>query len=187
MDTKTVRVRELIDAIVKSRVKGWDGKSVALFRNLIAELGGMSGFCALLGQRETTGTVSRPPFPLDKLLESFNAPHERDGSMTVGSKAMSKHAPRSKEQWWGKWNGNNKTKNLRAHEKVVWLLKEAVWMNTHHLPSGEHIYEARVLEGYGCRWVLPEMEDQSHPPSAAFFRGFLEPQTADGHANKWRH
>jgi len=160
--------------------------TVVLLR-LIASLGGINGLCGLLGQRQTTGTVDRPPWPMQELLDACNQPFAKAGKtgLTVGAKALSKHAPRCASKWWGDCTGNDKKKNEEAAGKVEWLLREATWMNTHHLPNGDHIYEARCAEGYGARWVLPPPEEPKQQPP--FFRGFLEPQSDAGHARRWRH
>ncbi len=48
------------------------------------------------------------------------------------------------------------------------------------VPTPQHdvrVIEARTVEGYGVRWKHDGSE----------FRGFLEPQMADGHTVGWRH
>ena len=96
--------------------------------------------------------------------------------LTVGARALSKHAHRSSEGFWGHATGTEKQKNEFANKVAVKILRECVWINTHRMLQSETIIECRVIQGYGMRWSLD-----------GTFRGFLEPQMSSGHERKWRH
>lgn len=61
--------------------------------------------------------------------------------------------------------GAVEAKNLRAEERVTYLLDEATWWNVLALPGGEPALEVRVSSGHGARWHYGD----------GSFRGFLEP------------
>ena len=96
--------------------------------------------------------------------------------LTVGARALSKHAHRSSEGFWGSASGTEKQKNENASNIAVKILKECVWINIHRMLQSETIIECRVIQGYGMRWSIE-----------GTFRGFLEPQMDAGHERKWRH
>jgi len=50
----------MLNEILRPESARSEGRGLAILRGLIATIGGMRGICALLGQRETTGTVNRP-------------------------------------------------------------------------------------------------------------------------------
>eukprot|EP00736_Rhodelphis_marinus_P005327 Rmarinus@m.29138 len=76
-------------------------------------------------------------------------------------------------------------KNEQALAKVMEVVTGAVWMNFHTLPHAVYAFEVRLEEGYGARWVLNDVENQA--AAECMFRGFLEPQMANGHEVGWRH
>jgi hypothetical protein len=96
--------------------------------------------------------------------------------LTVGARALSKHSHRSSEGFWGNSSGTETYKNKLASDVANKIITECTYINLHILPQQEYIVELRVTKGYGMRWTV-EGE----------FRGFLEPQMADGHSQKWRH
>ena len=96
--------------------------------------------------------------------------------MTVGARALMKHAHRSSEGFWGVVKGTETEKNEMAEGIARSIIDEAIWVNAHILPHSEHIIECRNEKGYGIRWTIK-----------GEFRGFLEPQMEGGHDKKWRH
>ena len=96
--------------------------------------------------------------------------------LTVGARALCKHAHRSSEGFWGVIKGTEAEKNEMAQKTAVSILKECIWVNAHILPHSEHIIECRNEKGYGIRWTIK-----------GEFRGFLEPQMEGGHDKKWKH
>jgi len=141
---------------------------------------GDDGVLSALGMSKTIGSVMKTPPYVGDLIHSFNKPHEKDGrkmTLTVGAKALAKHAVRSSDGWWGQIIGNDASKNRQAEQKLEQILKDAVWANTHLLPNDIEIFELRVREGFGARWSADGKE----------FRGFLEPLMEDGHEKGWRH
>ena len=161
----------------------------AAVAGLFAAVGGVRGLMLVLGMRWTVGSVATVPPPRHELVSAFNQLHmplhvkkkttKRNikHTLTVGARALTKHAHRSSESWWGSMNGSDTTKNLRSQQILDKILDNAVWINVHMLPHDIAIVEVRVAEGYGARWLA----------DGSSFRGFLEPHVADGHENKWRH
>jgi hypothetical protein len=154
---------------------------------LLESVGGVQGVALLLGQRETVGSHWAIPPPFHSLLSSAMESHAKGDLLTVAARAAAKHAHRGAEGWFGdSATGTADERNVRALTIVSKMLREAVWWNVH---SGAFestaesesvrvvIMEVRVAEGYGARWKLGPLE----------FRGFLEPHSDDGHANRWRH
>ncbi len=166
----------------------------------------------LLQMRKTAGTrEGRLPPSWSELLRSFRARHARgEGengkkkksnavALTVGGRALTKHAQRSSEGYWGdskvrfflsvlsfsfffsKIQGPAAAINARAEAAVLRVMQEAVWMNLHILPGDLAVFEARVAEGYGARWVCEA------GGAEWTFRGYLEPPDAGGHEAGWRH
>ena len=82
----------------------------------------------------------------------------------MGARALTKHAARSKEGFWGENKGSEISKNQSAHERLTYILDNVVWTNVHILPPNEVTVECRIREGYGIRWTIDST-----------FRGFLEP------------
>lgn len=154
---------------------------------LIVSLG-PRGFLTCLGVRETVGSVSAcslPPYSLlENLFNDMNTTEEErkhphsHSILTVGARALTKHAHRSSEGFWGQVNGSETRKNEIAAELLSRLAKNCVWINIHQLPGNEPVLEIRTQEGYGARWAV-----NGNPG----FRGFLEPHTPDGHEKGWRH
>ena len=135
----------------------------------------------LLGMRQTAGTVvgALPP-SIATLMKSFCHSHEKHGrkvGLTVGGRALSKHCKRCTQGWWGNATGTPQEINTKAEAKIRLIMAKCVWMNRHLLPHDVEIFEIRVAEGYGARWLGDGSE----------FRGFLEPPSLDGHDQGWVH
>ena len=96
--------------------------------------------------------------------------------LTVGARALCKHAHRSSEGFWGVIKGTEAEKNEMAQKVAQSILRECIWVNAHILPHSEHIIECRNEKGYGIRWTIKSE-----------FRGFLEPQMDGGHDKGWKH
>lgn len=144
------------------------------------------GFLTWLGIRKTYGSKDVWPPPLSYVFEHFNrryiyltpkqlAEHENPPKISIGARALSKHAHRDSQGFWGKVIGlSEEDRNKKAFEKFKEIIRDWVWVNIHCLPPD--IIEWRIKEGYGCRWTT----DQE-------FRGFVEPVFPEGHHKKWRH
>ena len=63
-----------------------------------------------------------------------------------------------------------------AQVKMNEILANCVWINVHTIVHNETLIEARIEAGQGLRWA-----------GDGSFRGFLEPQMADGHEKGWKH
>lgn len=100
-------------------------------------------------------------------------------NLTVGGRALCKHAVRGKEGWWGGSGGTEAEKNDRAEKAALRVLTGATWVNLHVFGGGgeDGVFEVREESGYGARWST----------DGSVFRGFLEPHREDGHEKGWRH
>lgn len=100
-------------------------------------------------------------------------------NLTVGGRALCKHAVRGEEGWWGGSGGTEADKNGRAERAALRVLAGATWVNLHVFGGGggDGVFEVREASGYGARWST----------DGAVFRGFLEPHMEDGHEKGWRH
>ena len=155
-------------------------------QRLILELG-PRGIMRMVGFRKTTGSQD-VPWPSPKiLLEKFNQPNKilsveeqqraRGASqLTLGARALSKHAHRCSDGFWGQATGTEINRNENANNIAVKILRECIWINIHRMLQSETIIECRVIQGYGIRWSID-----------GTFKGFLEPQMEGGHDLKWRH
>ena len=99
--------------------------------------------------------------------------------LTVGGRALCKHAVRVEDGWWGDAGGTEADKNDRAEKAVLRVLAGATWVNLHRFGGGGEggVFEVREKSGYGARWST----------DGIVFRGFLEPHMEDGHERGWRH
>ncbi|KAJ3127659.1 hypothetical protein HK098_006004 [Nowakowskiella sp. JEL0407] len=192
---------------------------------------GKRGIILLLGHRYTVGSSFRTlPPSMDDCISSFLFIHPKDLKgkkistktdkepvyLTVGAKALSKHAHRDETTgWWGNVTGTLDDKNKHAIMILAKLFSGAVWFNIHQLGADIQVYEIRNKLGYGCRWYLTghshthgamgtatlgaavepssskwcrEFDEcRMDAPGMIEFRGFLEPPMADGHAIGWIH
>ncbi|XP_052267162.1 uncharacterized protein LOC127868976 isoform X2 [Dreissena polymorpha] len=156
----------------------WNEEELVFRLREILLLLGKRGLLDLLGIRKTVGTKDIWPPARSKLMESFEEKHSEKAELSVGARALAKHHHRDQsESWWGTSVGSEKQKNEHALTVVNKILDNATWINIHWLPQDIFVIEARVAEGYGARWRADGSQ----------FRGFLEPQMADGHEVGWKH
>lgn len=166
---------------------------------------GESGILATLGMRRTVGTVSKcfdataqhgphcyllPP-SRSQLLASSRELHRPNSKscLTVGARALAKHAHRGCERFFGMCQGSESEKNEQAEVVVKRLIDEAAWINIHAfggVDESQPVMEVRTAEGYGARWSAV-WRDTAFNAEDVQFRGFLEPQMEGGHENRWRH
>lgn len=59
----------------------------------------------------------------------------------MGARALTKHAHRSSEGFWGNVKGTEQEKNELAENVAKLIVDECVWINAHILPHSEHIIE----------------------------------------------
>jgi hypothetical protein len=147
---------------------------------------GSRGLLTFLGLRETPGSQNFYLLPETKLLrEKFEEMHTKappngkakQSILSVGARALCKHSHRSSEGFWPNDKGKEFEKNLKASLMLERFFKECIWINIHCLPGDKPSIELRTEQGYGIRW---QVEDY-------MFRGFLEPQSEDGHEKGWKH
>lgn len=155
---------------------------------------GENGILALLGMRRTVGTASiissngnvsyesylLPPSSEDLLDASckLHKPNTKS-SLTVGARALTKHADRGHSGFYGTIQGSESAKNEHAEHIVKELIQNAAWINIHNFGgtvATRPVIEVRTEEGYGARWSALWID--AFNPVDVSFRGFLEP---------WRH
>ncbi|RYQ98268.1 hypothetical protein Ahy_B08g094322 isoform B [Arachis hypogaea] len=131
--------------------------------NLFSELS-YEGVQGLLGLMHTAGTIpdALPP-PRSTLLASFSLLCNPDvrNSLTLGARALAKHACRSSSGYWGSLDGGDSNKNRLAMDVIKRLIAHCCWVNMHVVPPHGTVFEIRVAEGYGARWT----EDGSKSPT----------------------
>lgn len=141
---------------------------------------GVVGVRRLLRLRHTTGSAPLlhvlPP-PRHCLLAAFTARHSPAMPLSVGARALSKHAHRATAGFWGTVRGPADTQNTYALGVISRVLDGGVWLNCHCLPHEATVFEVRQGEGYGARWAV----------DSRLFRGFLEPYMPGGHEVGWKH
>lgn len=163
---------------------------------------GERGILALLGMRQTIGTASLP-FGNDRSCQTYLMPpsshdlieascqlHKPNSksSMTVGARALTKHADRGQSRFYGTVQGNESVKNDHAESVIKKLIQDASWINIHNFggtDASQPVIEVRTMEGYGARWSA--VWKDAFTPEQIAFRGFVEPQMEDGHEKRWRH
>jgi hypothetical protein len=126
------------------------------------------GLLVLLGQRRTPASLldarGIPPTRA-KLLSTAERVHTPGDSLTVAGRALTKHAPRSQEAFWGEVTGSVAQKNAAARRLLETILAGATWWNVFGHFQHEVVYEARLPSGHGARWGQ----------AGETFIGFLEP------------
>ncbi|GLT34895.1 hypothetical protein SLA2020_093850 [Shorea laevis] len=139
------------------------------------------GVQSLLGLAHTTGTISDAlPPPKSTLLSSFMLPYNpnvKGSTLTVGARALAKHADRSSNRHWGVLKGSDSSKNNHAVDIISDLIAHSCWLNVHVVQPHGAVFEIRRAQGYGARW-------SNHGTK---FIGFLEPYMDDGHSKGWKH
>lgn len=178
-------LEELVGERVAQLARDWNGlqheERVERMRQIFCECGAR-GISRILNMRHTAGSQDGllPPSHA-VLLAAFNANHvkgETTVALSVGGRALAKHCRRDRTlAWWGKAEGTANLINWHAQDVILRILDNATWCNVHVLPHDVKIFEARVTEGYGARWLADGSE----------FRGFVEPHSEDGHDNGWLH
>eukprot|EP00658_Telonema_sp_P-2_P043093 TRINITY_DN31047_c0_g1_i1.p3 TRINITY_DN31047_c0_g1~~TRINITY_DN31047_c0_g1_i1.p3 ORF type:complete len:130 (-),score=26.61 TRINITY_DN31047_c0_g1_i1:144-533(-) len=84
---------------------------------------GRRGILSLLGYRQTLGSTLRIFPPRHVLVHAFSVPHVQGGPLSVGARALAKHAGRHEEDgWWGVVTGSDANKNQLASRKLEELL-----------------------------------------------------------------
>lgn len=133
---------------------------------------GTRGFLTCLGVRRTIGTQDTvlPP-DIDELSEMFNRLNKplteeelrcnpNPSLLTVGGRAIQKHASRNPGLWLDKQTMNGMTekeKNEKASEVIGRIIHSCQWINIHTLHQGTplvFILEIRDKLGFGARWEI---------------------------------
>ena len=133
-----------------------------------------------LGIAQTSGSLPLYPPNLSLLIRSFQAIHKPNSSslLTTGARALSKHCHRDRtEKFWGESTGTTAEKNIHAEKILALIISDVSWCNMFCLHDTVNLLEIRNSNGYGARWLA----------DGSKFRGFVEPQMADGYEKGWIH
>ena len=132
----------------------------------------INGILLLLGQRRTsasyTSILGLPPAQ-STLIQSVTQLNRVGQKLTVGGRALTKHAVRSVDPWWGIPKGNDEIKNQHALQLVHTILEQPTWWNVFHHYKQQVVFEVREPLGHGVRWGQ----------SGQALIGFLEPFDED--------
>jgi len=178
----TTRMNELTPRVL-SLLSDWFGSSKQQRFDIalkLLQLFKVRGVLTILRVRKTKGSVNVFPPSCKEMIASFNSSHSEKSPgvfLTTGARALSKHYFRSRNGWWGKNTGSDPQKNKQAEDILINIIKNCKWLNIHLLPHQLIIFETRLKEGYGVRWIGDGTD----------FRGFLEPQSDVGHELGWIH
>ncbi|KAK8813150.1 hypothetical protein WA158_002742 [Blastocystis sp. Blastoise] len=135
------------------------------------------GLFSFLGIRTTIGSTDILPPHRETLIKSYNTQRNPKAYLTIGARALCKHAERSKTNYWARDKGNDLIQNELSQYVLQSLFNHCIWINTYILLDGYQIFEIRNSKGYGARWSA----------NGDFFRGFAEPYMENGFEQKWRH
>ena len=129
---------------------------------------GVPGLLVALGQRVTPASLRDArgvPPGHDELLNAARTPHSDKDPLSVGARALAKHAARHPDPWWGEVTGSTQQKSAAADEVIQRILGEPTWWNVFEHYAHGIVFEARCPSGHGVRW--------GHDGSKLI--GFLEP------------
>lgn len=118
---------------------------------------GPRGILTMLGVRKTIGSAEMAIPKREMLAEKFNKSHielteeelkarKSIPKLSVGGKALSKHAHRCSSKFWGEAKGPELEKNKQAAELLDKILDNATWINIHALPHSEYILEVTCIK-----------------------------------------
>jgi len=113
---------------------------------------GPRGILTMLGIRKTIGSAEMVMPRRQMLEEKFNKLHcelteeelktrKSIPKLSVGGKALSKHAHRCSSKFWGEAKGPELEKNKQASDLFNKILDNTTWINIHALPHSEYILE----------------------------------------------
>lgn len=116
---------------------------------------GSRGIFVMMGFRKTTGSQDLPWPDAEVLIDNFNKanqlisvddPQRNKGvsKLSVGARALQKHAHRSSDGFWGNPIGTEAVKNEYANTIAVNILRECIWINVHKMLQSEVIVECRI-------------------------------------------
>jgi hypothetical protein len=146
-------------AFFRAAVAAWhDNPDAPGIAELLADAlnaAGIKNLLVLLGQRMTPASITDAgaiPPARPKLLGAALCPHSAADRLTVAARALSKHAHRSPEAFWGEVTGGIEEKNATAERVLRHILDNATWWNVFGHFKHVLVYEARVSTGHGARW-----------------------------------
>lgn len=134
---------------------------------------GQKGFLVMLGVRLTNKSSFDLPPKREKIVNEFNKPFSLKSKITVGARAVTKHADRNRESFWGNVSGNEETRNINSNLICLDIIANAAWISIFEMNSNTRIVEIRNSEGFGLRWVYNDY-------FLCSFKGLVEPQWEKG-------
>ena len=139
---------------------------------------GNKGILILLGVRITKSSKDDFPPNREKLVKEFNKKYNEKSKITIGARAVTKHADRNKKQnkFWSQVKGNEENRNVNSNILCLDIIANAIWISIFNLGSNCKIIEVRNKEGYGLRWDYTDY-------NSAYFKGVIEPQIVSSSLN----
>lgn len=129
------------------------------------------GFVLMLGVRITSKVSIELPPKRETLVSEFNKRFSERSKITVGARAVSKHADRQKKnKFWGNVKGSEEERNVHSNKICLEIIASAAWISVFNLNKESKVIEIRNKEGYGLRW-----ESQVNIKKI-IFKGVIEPQ-----------
>lgn len=124
---------------------------------------------------KTKGTIFLLPPSESILRETFNDPPRPQTRMSSGAVALCKHFERGgsssssssaehnqkNHPFWKLPTGSNENKTETARQILDDMLADAPWRNVMLLHRGVAVYEVRNHLGYGMRWTLDIIEEET--------------------------
>lgn len=113
---------------------------------------GIRGILTTLGVRKTvaSGDMILPDKklliknfckPIAELTEEEKMKRKVVEKLTVGARALMKHAHRSSEGFWSSGTGSEAEHNQRARTVMNQIMDNCIWVNIHSLPHDEYMVE----------------------------------------------
>lgn len=118
---------------------------------------GIRGILTMLGVRKTiaSGDMILPDKtlliknfckPISEMTEEEKIKRKISEKLIVGARAITKHAKRSSEGFWGSGVGNEAERNSQARTALDKIMTNCIWTNIHSLPHNEYMVEVFFRE-----------------------------------------
>ena len=115
---------------------------------------GIRGILTMLGVRKTVASgdmiltdkgvlISSFCKPIVAMTEDEKMKRKKVEKLIVGARALTKHAHRSSEGFWGSGTGSEADRNQQAKTALNRILTNCIWINIHSLPHNEYMIEVK--------------------------------------------
>ena len=83
--------------------------------------------------------------PISEMTEEEKIKRKILEKLIIGARALTKHAHRSSEGFWGSGTGSEADRNHQAKAILDKILANCIWINIHSLPHNEYMIEVRLV------------------------------------------